>query len=65
MIDNWISKTKIKKAFEKLAKRLFLGRISANHLTIIGLILGLLSAFFIFLSGILLWTLELIIISAI
>ena len=65
MIDNWLSKTKIKNLFEKLAKKLFLGRISANHLTIIGLILGLLSAFFIFLSGILLWTLELIIISAI
>ena len=65
MIDNWLSKTKIKNLFEKLAKKLFLGRISANLLTIIGLILGLLSAFFIFLSGILLWTLELIIISAI
>ena len=65
MIDNWLSKTKIKNAFEKLAQKLFLGRISPNHLTILGLILGLLSAFFIFLSGILQWTLEIIIISAI
>ena len=65
MIDNWLSKTKIKNAFEKLAQKLFLGKLSANHLTIIGLILGLLSAFFIFLSGILQWTFVLIIISAI
>ena len=65
MIDNWLSKTKIKNLFEKLAKKLFLGRISANLLTIIGLVLGLLSAFFIFLSGILPCTFELIIISTI
>jgi len=65
MIDNWLSKTKIKNIFEKIVQKIFLKRISANHLTIIGLILGLFCAFFIFLSGILQCTLELIILSAI
>jgi len=65
MLDNWLSKTKIKYVFDKLDQKVFLGRISANHLTIFGLVLGLLSAFCIFLSGILECVLELIIISAI
>lgn len=65
MIDSWLSKTKIKNAIEKIVKKLFDNRISANQLTILGLIFGLLSAFLIFLSGIMLSQLELMIISSI
>ncbi len=65
MIDNWLYKTKLKKVITKFVKKFLFGKVSANSLTILGLILGLLSAFFIFLSGILKWTLELVIISAI
>ena len=63
MIDKWLSKSKLKNGIEKLANKLLLGKISANQLTITGLIIGLLSSFFIFLSGILLWKLELIVCS--
>jgi len=65
MIDKWFQKSKLKKSLNKLVKRLLLGRISANSLTIIGLGLGLISALFIFLSGIIDLVLELIIISSI
>ncbi len=65
MIDNWLYKTKLKKAITIFVKKFLFGKVSANSLTILGLILGLLSALFIFLSGILRWTLELVIISAI
>lgn len=61
MIDKWLSKTKFNTLVEKLVKRLFLDKISANLITIIALILGLICALFIFLSGILIWKLELII----
>ena len=50
MIDNWFQKSKLKKTINKVISKLVLGRISANSLTIIGLVLGLLSALFIFLS---------------
>ncbi len=63
MIDKWLSKSKLKNGIEKLANKLLLGKISANQLTITGLIIGLSSSFFIFLSGILLWKLELIVCS--
>ncbi len=65
MIDNRLSKTKLKKAITIFVKKFLFGKVSANSLTILGLILGLLSALFILLSGILRWTLELVIISAI
>lgn len=52
MIDSWISKLKFKKAYERIVEKLLFKRISANKLTIIGLIIGLSSAFTIFLSGI-------------
>jgi phosphatidylglycerophosphate synthase len=52
MLDNWLSKSKIKNAFENFVKRFFYGKLSANQFTIIGLVLGLASAVFIFLSGI-------------
>ncbi len=65
MIDKWLSKTKFKTFVEKLVKRLFYNKISANQITIIALILGLLSALSIFLSGILIWEIELIICAAI
>lgn len=65
MIDNWIRDSKLFVSIEKFVERFLLGKISANKLTIIGLILGLISAFFIFLSGILQWTLVFIIFAAI
>jgi len=65
MIDNWLSKTKLNKILEKFVKKSFLNKISANHLTILALVIGLISALFIFLSGILEWELELIICAAI
>ncbi len=60
MIDKWLSKPKLNKILEKIAKKLFFKKISANQLTILGLIFGLLSALSIFLSGILIWKIELI-----
>ena len=65
MIDNWLSKTKIKKLIEKFVKKIFFGRISANNLTIIGLVLGLSSAFFIFLSAKIQYTFEFVFVAAI
>jgi len=52
MIDSWLSKTKFKEAYEKFVKRVFLGKISANQLTILGSVFGLVSSFLIYLSGI-------------
>ena len=65
MIDNWFQKSELKKAINKLVRKLLLGRISANSLTLIGLVFGLLSALFLFLSGIIDLVLECIIISII
>ena len=65
MIDKWLSKPKLNKFFEKFAKKLFLEKISANQITLTALITGLLSALSIFLSGKLIWKLELIICSAV
>ena len=65
MIDNWLSKTKLIKLFEKLVKKIFYKRVSANQLTITGLILGLASAILIFLSVRLQYTLALITLAAI
>jgi len=65
MIDNWLSKTKLIKLFEKLVKKIFYQRVSANQLTITGLILGLASAILIFLSVRLQYTLALITLAAI
>jgi phosphatidylglycerophosphate synthase len=50
---------------EKVVKKLFFKRISANQMTFVALILGLLSALSIFLSGILTWKIELIILAGI
>jgi len=52
MLDYWLSKSKFKESYEKFVKKLFNNKISANQLTIIGLLIGLVSAIFIFLSGI-------------
>ena len=65
MIDNWFQKSELNKAINKLVRKLLLGRISANSLTLIGLVFGLLSALFLFLSGIIDLVLECIIISTI
>ncbi len=65
MIDSWLSHTKLRIVYEQFVRKIFLGRISANKLTIIGLTLGLLAAFFIYLSEILPLKLELIILSCI
>ncbi|MFW9874659.1 MAG: CDP-alcohol phosphatidyltransferase family protein [Candidatus Thorarchaeota archaeon] len=61
MIDKWLSKAKINKFFENLTRKLFFGKVSANTITFIALITGLLSALSIFLSGLLIWEIELII----
>jgi len=61
MIDKWLSKTKLNQVFEKFVRKLFYKKISANQLTILALIIGLLSALSIFLSGILIWKIELVI----
>ena len=53
MIDSWLSKTKFKDAYEKFVRKFFLGKISANQLTIIGLIFGLIGSFLIYLSSLL------------
>jgi len=52
MIDSWLSKTKFKETYEKFVKNVFLGKISANQLTILGLVFGLVSSFLIYISGI-------------
>ncbi len=65
MIDKWLSKTKVNKVLEKLVKKLFYKKISANQLSLIALIIGLLSALSIFLSGMFRWKIELIICAAI
>jgi len=52
MIDKWLSKTKFKEGYEKFVRKVFLGRISANQLTIMGLIIGLIGSLFIYLSSV-------------
>jgi len=52
MIDKWLSKTKFKEGYEKVVRKVFLGRISANQLTIIGLVIGLIGSLFIYLSSV-------------
>lgn len=52
MIDKWLSKTKFKEGYEKFVKKVLSSRISANQLTIIGLVIGLISALFIYLSSV-------------
>ncbi|MBY8979310.1 MAG: CDP-alcohol phosphatidyltransferase family protein [Candidatus Lokiarchaeota archaeon] len=53
MIDSWLSKTKFKDMYEKFVRKFFLGKVSANQLTIIGLIFGLVGSFLIYLSSLL------------
>ena len=50
MIDKWLSKTKFKNGYEKFVKKILASRISANQLTTLGLVIGLISALFIYLS---------------
>lgn len=50
MIDNRLSKTKIQHKFEKFIKKIFYKKISANLLTVLGLIFGILSALIIIIS---------------
>ena len=52
MIDKWLSKTKFKEGYEKFVRKIFLGRISANQLTIMGLVIGLIGSLFIYLSSV-------------
>jgi phosphatidylglycerophosphate synthase len=65
MIDKWLSKTTLNRFFERLVKKLFFKRISANQLTLIALFTGLLSSLSIFLSGMLKWEVGFIIIAII
>ncbi len=65
MIDKWLSKTKLNLFLEKLVRKLLFGKISANKITILALLIGFLSALSIFLSGILIFEIPLIISAAI
>ena len=51
MLDNWLGKSKLEKWLESFVRKSFLGRISPNQMTLLGLIFGIISALFIFLSG--------------
>ncbi len=53
MIDSWLSKTKFKDMYEKFVRKIFLEKVTANQLTIIGLIFGLIGSFLIYLSSLL------------
>ena len=53
MIDSWLSKTKFKDMYEKFVRKIFLGKVSANQLTIIGLICGIIGSLLIYLSSLL------------
>jgi len=65
MLDKWLSKTKLRTLIEKFVRCVFYNKISANQVTVLALIIGGLSALSIFLSGILIWEVELIIVAAI
>jgi len=65
MIDSWLSKTKFKNMYEKFVRKFFLGKVSANQLTIIGLIFGLMGSFLIYLSSLLADFLIIMIISSV
>ena len=65
MIDSWLSKTKFKDMYEKFVRKFFLGKVSANQLTIIGLIFGLMGSFLIYLSSLLAEFLIIMIISSV
>ncbi len=52
MIDKWLSKTKFKVGYEKFVRKTLSSRISANQLTVIGLVIGLMSALLIYLSSV-------------
>ncbi|TFF88176.1 MAG: CDP-alcohol phosphatidyltransferase family protein [Promethearchaeota archaeon] len=51
MIDNWLSKSRLKRKYELFVKKVLYKRISPNQLTLIGLALGLSSALTLFLSS--------------
>ncbi|MFO7795819.1 MAG: CDP-alcohol phosphatidyltransferase family protein [Promethearchaeati archaeon] len=51
MIDNFLTKTKLKQIFEKFFQKKLQGKITANMLTALGLLTGIISAFIIFLSS--------------
>lgn len=51
MIDKWLSNKKFKERYEKFVRKIMVSKISANQLTILGLIFGLISALFIYLSS--------------
>jgi len=65
MLDNWLLKSKLKKYVKNFVKRVFLGKITANQLTFLNLLLGILSAISIFLSARLQWDIIFIILSII
>ncbi|MBD3350951.1 MAG: hypothetical protein GF364_05640 [Candidatus Lokiarchaeota archaeon] len=50
MLDTLLSREKYRKIFKKIVERFFYEKVSANQLTIIGLVLGLISALIIILS---------------
>jgi archaetidylinositol phosphate synthase len=44
MIDKWLSRTKFKENYEKFVRKILLNRISANQLTVLELVTGLIGA---------------------
>jgi len=65
MLDNWLSKTKIKEKVQKVVEKHFYGKLTANQSTLLGLIFGLLSALSIALTPYFSFIVELIILSVI
>ncbi|TFF99302.1 MAG: CDP-alcohol phosphatidyltransferase family protein [Promethearchaeota archaeon] len=51
MLDNWLEKSKLENFVKKFVRKIFFNRISPNQMTLCGLIFGLLTALFIFLSS--------------
>ena len=52
MIDKWLFKTKFKEGYEKFVRKILSNQISANQLTVIGLVIGLMGALLIYLSSV-------------
>lgn len=61
MLDKWLSKSKLNEFFESFCRKWLLGKLSANSITLIAFLTGILGAISIFLSGFLIWEIELII----
>ncbi len=64
MIDNWLSGRKINELIEKFVMKTFYRRVTANQLTLVGLVFGLCSGLFIYVSSVIA-SIPLLILSAV